>query len=433
MATAQTQRSLFAPEADGGISLSTASTFVPNMDLPVHRWFRYSAGFSAQWVESVIGNERVLLGNVRVFDPFCGSGTTLVAAETAGVESWGVEAHPFVFRIAQAKLAWRSDPDTYLRKVAELSQVAKELKAEEIHNPPPLLRKCYGHDTLQQLDILRRAYEQVRDATPASELVWLTIVAILRKVSSAGTAPWQYVLPKKKKQSPARVDSAFDECCRLIYHDMRRGNSLDGPRARVILGDARECDLISPQRANLVITSPPYPNNYDYADATRLEMTFMREINGWGDLHQAVRRHLVCSCSQHVPESSISLREVLRTPEIDPIRAELAEVCERLAGIRETKGGRKTYHLMVASYFRDLAKTWNALRRLCDSPCRVCFVIGDSAPYGVYVPVVTWLGELAKAAGFKSFSFTKTRDRNIKWKNRKHRVPLQEGHLWVGG
>jgi hypothetical protein len=63
----------------------------------------------------------------------------------------------------------------------------------------------------------------------------------------------------------------------------------------------------------------------------------------------------------------------------------------------------------------------------------VCFVIGDSAPYGVYVPVIEWFGKLALAAGFESWSFEKLRDRNIKWKNRKHRVPLCEGHLWVRG
>ncbi len=432
MATAQTQRSLFPSDADTEVSLSTASTFISNMDLPVHRWFRYSAGFSAQWVESVIKYAFLSLGDVRVFDPFCGSGTTLIAAETAGAECWGVEAHPFIFRIARAKLAWRSDPEAYLRKIADLTRVAGTLKPD-VADYPPLIRKCYDLEPLQQLDKLRRAYEHVRDETPASELAWLTIVAILRKVSLAGTAPWQYVLPRKQKRAPARVGTAFDECSRLIYHDMRRGVSLRSPMAHVVLGDARECSRISGASANLVITSPPYPNNYDYADATRLEMTFMREINGWGDLHQAVRKYLVCSCSQHVPESSTRLQEILQAPELDPIRPELADVCQQLARVRETKGGRKTYHLMVASYFRDLAMAWNALRSVCSSPSQICFVIGDSAPYGIYVPVVTWLGALAKASGFKSFTFTKTRDRNIKWKNRKHRVPLQEGHLWVEG
>ena len=55
------------------------------------------------------------------------------------------------------------------------------------------------------------------------------------------------------------------------------------------------------------------------------------------------------------------------------------------------------------------------------------------APYGVYVPAIEWLSELALAAGLKRTTFEKTRDRNIKWKNRKHRVPLCEGRLWVVG
>ena len=88
---------------------------------------------------------------------------------------------------------------------------------------------------------------------------------------------------------------------------------------------------------------------------------------------------------------------------------------------------------MIALYFLDLAKIWQDLRRVCKEDSLICFVIGDSAPYGVYVPVDEWLGKLAVNAGFKEYWFEKTRDRNVKWKNRKHTVPLKEGRLWVRG
>jgi hypothetical protein len=88
---------------------------------------------------------------------------------------------------------------------------------------------------------------------------------------------------------------------------------------------------------------------------------------------------------------------------------------------------------MVGCYFLDLAVVWKALRRVCHADSRICFVVGDSAPYGVYVPVIPWLGTLAVAAGFRAYHFEKTRERNVKWKNRKHRVPLQEGRLWIEG
>ncbi|WP_174590584.1 hypothetical protein [Methanocella conradii] len=88
---------------------------------------------------------------------------------------------------------------------------------------------------------------------------------------------------------------------------------------------------------------------------------------------------------------------------------------------------------MIATYFLDLTKVWIALRRVTSDDVLICFVVGDSAPYGVYIPVERWLGDLAVNAGFKFYNFEKLRDRNVKWKNRKHKVPLHEGRLWVNG
>ncbi|NJO55757.1 MAG: DNA modification methylase, partial [Rhodospirillales bacterium] len=130
---------------------------------------------------------------------------------------------------------------------------------------------------------------------------------------------------------------------------------------------------------------------------------------------------------------AINMRAVLAEKELEPIRQPLTGVCEQLSEIRKTKGGKKTYHHMVACYFHDLARVWISLRRVCATGSRLCFVIGDSAPYGIYVSAAEWLGELALAAGFRNWRFEKTRDRNVKWKNRKHRVPLCEGRLWVEG
>ena len=44
-----------------------------------------------------------------------------------------------------------------------------------------------------------------------------------------------------------------------------------------------------------------------------------------------------------------------------------------------------------------------------------------------------WKKVLKLLAKFETYRFEKLRDRNVKWRNRKHRVPLQEGILWVRG
>jgi len=190
-------------------------------------------------------------------------------------------------------------------------------------------------------------------------------------------------------------------------------------------------DEVPTNAIDIVVTSPPYANNYDYADATRLELSFWNEIEGWADLHYKVRKKLLRACSQHAAKVKTSLDEILGDPDLEPILPEITNVTKTLEMEREKYGGKKHYHVMIAGYFSDMAKVWKNLRRMCKDNCTICFVVGDSAPYSVYVPVDKWIGEIAIASGFNSYRFEKIRDRNVKWKNRKHRVTLHEGHLWI--
>lgn len=424
------QTSLFDDGTDTGAKARSGS-FVDNMQLPIHRWFRYSAGFSAAWVRDLIKSE-TRTGAPRVFDPFAGSGTVILEAERAGAEGLGIESHPFVARIARAKLAWREDIATFRRLSRSILDTAKSKEGTPI-GYPKLIGKCFPPETIGKLDALRQAIGAHAEESGCYELCWLALVSILRLCSPVGTAQWQYVLPKKSKAKALEPFQAFEERIELIAADMR-SRQYEGtvtPRGRVLTSDARTCEGVEKRWADLVVTSPPYANNYDYADATRLEMTFLGEINGWGDLQTAIRRRLVRSCTQHVAPYANRTGSILETKEVAPIAEGLRKACSELDRIKEQHGGKKPYHAMIAHYFHDLAQVWASLRRVTRTGGRVCFVIGDSAPYGVHVPVERWLGELAIAAGFKSCKFEKLRDRNMKWKNRKHRVPLQEGRLWV--
>ncbi len=411
-----------------------SGTFTDNMKLPVHRWFRYSAGFSAEWAEKLI-QERA---PSCVLDPFAGSGTTLLAAEAAGVLAFGYESHPFVARIARAKTHWNQPEGKLIEAKSELLRVASQERALSTLNVvPDLLAKCYMPEVLQKLFALRDAYLSCAERydPEISELLWLAITAILRSCSFVGTAQWQYILPNKRKSKALDPFTAFEQKVTEMTFDMAvLRNSGCRSDARILLHDARTVSADVPRNSvELVVTSPPYPNNYDYADATRLEMTFWGEIKGWGDLQEIVRQFIIRSCSQHATAEKLQLDTLLADTSVESIRKELTGVCNELAEVRQTKCGKKAYHTMIAAYFCDLSKVFQSLRQVCKTESTLCFVIGDSAPYGVYVPADDWLGRLAIAAGFKSFSFEKLRDRNIKWKNRKHRVPLHEGRLWIKG
>ncbi|RJP18248.1 MAG: DNA modification methylase [Candidatus Omnitrophota bacterium] len=406
------------------------------MSLPVHRWYRYSAGFSADWVRWLVRERRGQTSSYTVLDPFCGVGTSLLACAAENTTCLGFESHPFVNRIANAKLHGIHSDLSCLRSLFQrFADCAANILPEKIENTSPLLRKCYHSDSLSLLIAMRNLFLAEFDAkTPESELLWLTLTSILRSCSGVGTAQWQYVLPNKSKAEVQEPFLAFSSKAMEILKDVefthRAGWS---DNSRILLTDAREPQVETHGEVDLVVSSPPYPNNYDYADATRLEMTFWGEINGWGDLQNSVRKHLIRSCSQHAAAEKLVLEDLLSDSIVAPIHDELSSACRTLSEVRETKGGRKTYHTMAAAYFRDIGLVFKSLRSLCRAGAVVCFVIGDSAPYGVYLKVDDWLGKLAVAAGFKSYTFEKIRDRNTKWKNRKHRVPLKEGRLWIEG
>ena len=186
---------------------SRSGTFLDNMKLPVHRWFKYSAGFSAEWVERIIENENEP-SSLTILDPFAGSGTTLLAAEHAGVKSYGMESHPFVARIANIKLLWKEIESKELIEEAKLLIEGAERKGGySLANKSELLAKCYSKEYLTKLFSLKNELLKRDGASPVHQMMWLAITAILRASSHVGTAQWQYVLPNKRK---AKILDPFD-------------------------------------------------------------------------------------------------------------------------------------------------------------------------------------------------------------------------------
>ena len=422
------QQSLF-PEFDVKSEDKTSVTFADNMKLPIHRWYRYTAGFSGAWVGQVIEKEK-RNNRVHIIDPFVGSGTVAIESTNHGVEAYGLESNPYVYRIANAKLKWNiirvEDIKISAQKLLDTAMGIKN----DVSAYPNLILRCFHTETLIKLDSLKSACL----AMPSGEekdFMWFVITSILRSTSPVGTAQWQYIQPNKKKAKVLDPYEAFWTKIQEICFDIHESESIRSNHNAVILNqDARGEVDIPDNWGDLVITSPPYANNYDYADAMRLEMLFWGDIDGWNGLKN-VSSHLVRACTQHVSNLKTDVEPMINSPLIEPIRDELVEKYKLLEEERANHGGRKNYHYMILAYFYDLSRVFKMLNQKTTDNCKMCLVIGDSAPYGIYIPVDEWLGRLAVNAGFRGYSFEKIRDRNVKWKNRKHRVPLKEGRLWI--
>ena len=408
-----------------------STTFQDNMKLPLHRWYRYTAGFSGSWVGTLLEKGK-RNGRHRVIDPFAGSGTVMVESMLHGVDSYGVESNPYVYNIASAKLQWNNFDFDYLMHECMDVLVRSRKKVVEKTDYPELIAKCFPLDTLQKLEALKCSCYEINNSE-LRNFVWFIITSILRSTSPVGTAQWQYIQPNKSKSKVLDPFTAYQMKISEIFDDIQHLRGIFGKQSHseMLCEDARNIESVPDDWADMVITSPPYANNYDYADAMRLEMLFWNDINGWKDLQDKVSVNLVRACTQHVSSLRNVVEDYLSSPLLSPIHCEIEEKYETLKKERDNHGGKKNYHMMIVAYFYDMAKVFFSLNRITANNCKMCFVIGDSAPYGIYIPVDEWLGRLAQAAGFNDYSFEKLRDRNTKWKNRKHRIPLKEGRLWI--
>jgi DNA modification methylase len=414
-------------------------TFQDSLRAPIHRWFKYPAGFSHKLVDTLI-EDYGLDESHWILDPFVGCGTTAVAAKERGVNCVGIEAHPFVYQVARVKAFWDFDLSALYQQIESLlTALHKKLSRDfslDVSEFPELIHKCYSQRNLARLKIIRDTIESFDCSEEERDFFRLALTDTLRTASTAGTG-WPYVAPSKyhAKQSERDGLEAFGEQLRLMYDDLKVVLARDRRRVEteLLLMDSRQKYPLNDASIDLAVTSPPYLNNYDYADRTRLEMYFWGWARSWGEITEKVRDKLIIAATTQIRRNEFS---------DDPLSKELGELdaqvydelrakIRKLERVRLEKGGKKSYDLMVAGYFNDVTQVVRQVYRVLKPRAPFVLILGDSAPYGVHVPTEEYLGKLALGVGFRRYEIQQLRTRGEKWNHnpQRHKVGLRESIL----
>lgn len=430
-----------SPESAANLSRANLGTFQDSLNAPIHSWFTYPAGFSYKAVEQAL-NFFAIQPGMTIYDPFAGTGTTNVVANQQGINSFGVEAHPFVHFIARTKLYWDFDFYSLRQEIDQLIQtIRNSIRSSQTSDVdlsivfPELVRKCYTPDKLFQLYVCRTHIEQL-PFPPFRDFAKVGLTYLLRLSADVATG-WPYIAPQKAKKASNAHNDIPELLRNQLYRmmtDLQLVRSLLPVPAHPVLifGDSRQKqELIESHSIDLAFTSPPYLNNYDYADRTRLEMYFWGQAKTWREITQRVRDRLMMSATTQINRSNYDLDQLLsgdlRT--MAPAVAEaLQPKIQKLSELRLSKGGKKSYDILVAGYFNDMLRVMQETYRILKPGASCVMILGDSAPYGVYIPTHLYLGDVAKAVGFVDYKVEQLRKRGEKWKDnpQRHKVPLQE-------
>lgn len=419
------------PPALGGNEV-TANGWVKK---PFHRWFQFPVGFSPWLVEHAIVDSKLKPG-CRIYDPFVGSGTTLIVSRMRGFESHGLEAHPFIYFIARTKMDWVYSEDLrreaiYLHERVRADGRVVDCVSEEL-NLPKLLYSCYSRNQLSELLAIREEVELLGSDSALRNLALLALAAIARKAAAVSTK-WPNVEPGRiRAREPKRARDLFREQLDLMLTDLAQVSACaDWPVANVAHADARKAHpYLESGTVDLVVTSAPYLNNFDYADRTRLETYLLGIYSSWGEISADVRSRLMISATTQLSAISKSSEELIR--DISDLDAEVGEEVRTLhlavKSARLACKGDKKFDVILAAYFHDMAEVLANSLALLRPGGKLMMVLGDSAHYGVHVPTDEIVARLALAIGYRAPSLHKLRSRGTKWAavRRSPEIPLRE-------
>jgi DNA modification methylase/transposase-like protein len=391
---------------EGGVSLGTYRgpiTFSPNDTLPVHRWWPYVQGYSAEFVSGLI-RERDLPTGSTVLDPFCGSGTTLVEARRHGMRPVGSEILLPAALAARVKTRFELDPSTLRRGADQLLRNARLRRA----GTPPFLRETarqFAPEVVRDLTKLRDALP--RGTGPSEEALRLAFGAILIPVSRLRRSPCLgYGRPEPS--TPIDVFHTFTEQVDRMVADLgmlRAERTRWGPRATVHPTDARTLD--APEGSvDLAVTSPPYVNGMDYVMNYKLDLAWLGYVHGYAEL--ARLRSTMVACDNLPRRETAGYLATSSTP--DPW---LPEILDRIRGNVARKGSyrRDDVHGVVHRYFADLVPVLRRVHRALRPGGRLVLVVGDSLMAGTYVPGDLLLARIGARLGFRIVSVDVARQR----------------------
>lgn len=208
-------------------------TFELSKQKPVHGWFWYKEGYAPEIVDYAV-EDFSKTRNARpetVLDPFCGVGTTLLAAKDKGIASAGADASPlavFVSRVKTDDYA-ESDLESALAFLSKRYPPSGSGWEFELFSP----KAAFPRRNYTEILAIREAIEQ--EEGRVRNLLLLALLSILPQASIVLKDGGVLKIDKRKRALPAR--DIFRRKVKRMVREL--SGRPQGHIPHVFLGDAR--------------------------------------------------------------------------------------------------------------------------------------------------------------------------------------------------
>ena len=398
----------------------------------VHRWFNFIAGFSPELVQASVGTgvTQPSIGT-RLLDPFSGCGTAPLAARLLGLSAVAYEPHPFFAAISEAK----ANSPTYWTDLSSIyTALAQGISRRDSHgfavseSASAFLGKMFHKNDLFALYSARRELdERGFSAHPLAVLILSRILDYCCFAATDGI----YKAPTSSKRA-LTPSEALDKVLRTLTNDEHEAQLEGGPV--LIFEKSAECmDELDDDSIDVVVTSPPYLNNFDFAEMTRMYLYFWGLASSWDEITTRVRSRLIVNTTTALKGHKESQQEYRNTlPEKVRRAADIA--VENLSMRRKNRAGKKEYNFLVYPYLSQMQQVLRETRRVLKPGASFHMMVSDAALYGVHLPTPQWLAQIMTECGFLDVQCEIVRPRGHRWiLDKREGSPTGLGEYYVFG
>lgn len=393
--------------------------FMANRAAPVHRWVPWIAGYSQQFVEDAL--DRHITGYGTVLDPFAGVGTTLVEADRMGHEAIGFEINPYAAFASRTKLkAHRVDKDMLCRAIADFRTFLDHaaVSAAVPRSEPPAgfhTRAAFYSPKVLRKVLLVQDFIAELETVRVAELFRLSFAATMVQYSNYSYEP---SLGRKATVGRPDVDDfpvmetiaeKLDQMAEdAIWYRKSRNTRRrrDGRVACQSFFDGYQ--EVSPKSVDLLVTSPPYLNNYHYNRNTRPHLYWLGFCTCPRDMKRLEALNFGTYWQNARDQGPVELDPAARDIEI------MAAI-EDVRGRNPDKGlyGGSGWANYAALYFNDCARFITGAKWCLRPGASALVVIGNSILQGVPIPTDRFLARIAESQGLDVVDIHVPRDTRV--------------------
>lgn len=393
----------------------TDTAFQDNKGLPFHRWVNWIAGFSESFVEEALKRHLPNRNpDITVLDPFSGIGTTILTSYLKGYSSVGYEINPFPAFVTRVKheAIHDLDIDALSDSTSEFLSYMANTRRKPVSQAPQGFRtrmEFYSPSVLVKVLRAWDFFDTLRVNTPLYDVFRVAFASTMVSYSNYSYEPSLGSRPASGKPlvDDADVAGAIATKLKEIYNDIvwARKVAINNSKFNIVNESFFDAEM-EHDSVDLLITSPPYLNNYHYIRNTRPQLFWLGfaqtstdlhylETNNYGKYWQTVRDNKY-TCSLEL--SSLKLQRI-----IDKIRAVETD--------RSVYGGHGWANY-ATEYFNDTLRFLQKTGDVLKPKGKAVIVIGNSILKGVEVPTDQVFAYTAKELNFakvKNIQVRKTR------------------------